>query len=424
MLRTLIRTFIPTLFLTLSLCVPAAALAQDDGEPAYCATLSQESCALLTRSQEAMASLTAATTAVDFTLNVSNVPDVPFETLTLEFAQNLSYSISNESVAAREQLQQQLLENAAAGNIAPKEVMQSYIQLLNGMKMDAESTLTLSDDLVALIQEAMESESQLAWGIPNTLQLRLRMIDGAYYVNLSDLSVFLPVFSATGDIWLGVDWAPLMEMAMRDAEFETMTPQEAEIFGQVIAGTSNNLVAGPLATSLASTPITVDALSFLEIERLTDSVEDGRDVAQFRTTVDYNRLLADPMAQALLAEMLRDGTMMDQQFSEQEIGQMIEIIQFAGPPLLQSLGLEAIETIDLESGYLTGSTVRMDWDLSQIVALATSFGGADLDMEEVPVVSWSAVYTNSNFNEPIEVAAPDTALLLSLEELMLLAELE
>lgn len=427
MFHSWIRTILPVALASALLCsvlfFPHVALAQDES-PAYCAELSSEDCDLLTYSQEAMTALTAATTDVDFELTVSDIPELPFESLSIEYTQSSSYAISEAGVAARTALQQQLQDNAAALFVEPETLFQSYIDLLDGMTADVTMNLTLSDDIIMLIQAGMEAEGQPVFDIPGALQMRFRLVDEAYYINLSDLADFVPGISATGDMWIGFDWATFMQMALAEAEFDTMTPAEAELFGQMVAGSNNNLLTGPLVTTLSSTPVTVGALSYLQLERLADSEMDGADVAQFRTTVDYQALLADPMAQALLAELLRDESLINQELSEEEIGQMIQLIQFAGPPVLQSLGLEATETIALETGYLISSEVRMNWDLSQLLALATSFGGDDLGIEEVPVVAWSAVKTNSNFDEAVEVDVPETSLLFSFEELMSFTEFE
>ena len=399
--------------------------AQNDA-PVYCQTLSADDCALVVRSQEAMTALTAATMAIDIDMLVSDIPDAPFDTLDMQIQQKTAFAVTPDGVAARERMQQMLAAETSSRLTDPTQLAQLFVDLLNGTQMDTNLTFTVSDDIIRLIEEeAAASGEPIPFALPNSFSFAGRVVNGIGFTRFSDFFALMPGMRVNGEIWFGMDYGELIDFAVADGAFDNLTQSDLEAVDLLLTLYSGNSMSagGPLAATMADIPYAAEVAPFLQLERLADETQDGRAVARIRTTVDYARLLADPQVQELLSDYLRDNGLNGEEMSEAEIAQMVALAQFAGPAILESLGLEAIESIDLENGYVLNGELHLNWDLSQLMALA-GMAGADVpEMEELPVITLNVASQYDNFNEPALVTEPETALIVSFGELLRLAEL-
>ncbi|MBV7338621.1 hypothetical protein KFU94_62465 [Chloroflexi bacterium TSY] len=80
--------------------------------------------------------------------------------------------------------------------------------------------------------------------------------------------------------------------------------------------------------------------------------------------------------------------------------------------------------IDLEKNHLLFSQVGLNWDISQLAALA-SLAGADvgLNSEELPIVFMDISTVNDSINEDILIDEPVPAMIFATQELIDLADL-
>ncbi|MEZ4710625.1 MAG: tetratricopeptide repeat protein [Caldilineaceae bacterium] len=401
---------------------PPAARAQEE-TPLYCAALTADDCALLAAAHEQMRTLHAVAAANHMDFTASNIPDAPFDAISFSLDQQTTQSLNSEAVAALLELRQLAQTEPQLLMTEPQRLLDFYAALLAGANFDSHMQLTVSEDVVRLIEQAAEEEGEpIPFPLPNQLAFSTRLVDGTLYVNLSHLADLLPGLTATGDVWLGVEFAPVFDLifsaAMTDADISTMRSSDAELFAQIMAASSSS-TGGPLATTLAALPFGAQALPFLKIERAENGAVDGHETARFRTTVDYAALLADPTVQELIAQLIRDPDFGDQEMDEFEMRQTLTIIQQFGPTVLDTLGLELVEQIDLASGHFLGSELKLNWDVAQLAPLLAVAGMPELSaVPQLPVIALNSTTSYRDHNVDLTIEPPATALIVATSELL------
>lgn len=409
----LLTGLIAGMFAGLSLTAQAAGHETD-----FCATLDDDTCQLLTDSQAVMESLTSVSNELTVQVEVSNIPEVPFEAIAFELYQTSSYVMTEDAMAAQDELDSLLHSD----NASVEDVFALSMNMALGMNADSEMYLAVSDDVITLIEMAAEEEGEpLPFELPNEFGLGVRIVDGAVYYNLGALGDLVPGVRILGDLWFGVEFGDSMDMLieaiMEDPDFDDIDPN---LLGMMMGNASmGGIASGPMVAALAQSPITAAAIPFLIVERLEDDEIEGRATAVVRTTVDYAMLLADPTIQDLLA-----GLMAEEGMSDAEVEEILGIAQLFGPTVLETLGLEAYEYVDIETGLHLGGEMVLNWDVSELGPLLAMAGAGDaLEGEELPVVAMYASMGYGNYDAEMNITEPETGIVFSFEELMMLAEM-
>lgn len=398
--------------------LPNSVQAQDDA-PLYCAELSIEDCEILAASREAMSDLRSVSSDVAFELIMSDIPDVPFDEITLNIEQQTSYMLTDEGLATRAKFGDvDLITDLLQED--PAAFMGLYAELMEGNTFDSSFRISVSEDTMALIELAVEEDSgePLPFDLPREFGISSRLIDGTFYMNLSEMLDPLPGIKAIGNVWFGFDYAPMMALTMEaaraDGDLDPMNADEAPMMAQIVAATAG-AGGGPLITTIAGLPFSEDVLPSLTVER----IDDGGEGIRFRTVVDYATLLSEPVVQELLADLIRDPDFGNMKMSDEEMTGVLSTIQLMGPTVLDSLGLEVIEEIDPATGLMLGSEFHLNWDIDALAPMITMAGGPDLsELEVTPVVSLNGTSTHQNHNSELVIEEPETALIFSSEEIM------
>lgn len=398
---------------------PVTAYAQND-LPLYCANLTAEDCTILTTARETMAQLDSITADAAVELNVSNIPDVPFDEITIEMEMETAYMFSEEALAVREQLSDaQMISTMMQED--PVEFFELYMGIMDGSNFETNYTISLSDDTMTLLQQAIEEDSgeELPFELPNEFAFSARMLDGTLFANYGELLDPLPGLAIKGEVWFGMEYTPMMEIMfplMRaDGDLDPMNPDEAKMVSQFVAAFAGNS-NGPLATTIAGLPFSADVMPSLMLERIDDG---SAGTATFRTTIDYASLLGEPAVQEMLAELIRDPDFGDTPMSDEEMTEVMAMVQLMGPTVLDSLGLEVIEEIDPETGLLMRGEFHLNWDVEQLAPLLQMAGGPDItELGEMPVIVLNGTATYANHGEELVIDEPETAIIIAFSEIL------
>ncbi|MCB9156050.1 MAG: tetratricopeptide repeat protein [Caldilineaceae bacterium] len=417
------RRFALLLILALFCTSAPPAIHAQEAAPLYCAALTADDCALLTAAHEQMRTLHSVTAKSHVDFAASNIPDAPFESLTLTLDQQTAQSLSTEALAALLELRQIAQTEPQLLMAEPQRLLDFYAAFLTGANVDSTLQLRVSEDVVRLIEQAAAEEGEpIPFPLPNQVEFGTRLIDGTLYVNLSNVAALLPGLTATGDIWFGVELAPVFDLAFKaalaDADFNDMGDAEAELFAQIL-GASASSAGGPLVTTLAALPFGAQVLPFLNIERVQNGQVNGGATARFRTTVNYAALLADPTVQELIAQLIRDPDFGGQEMDEMKMARTLVLIQQFGPTVLETLGLELVEQIDLATGLFVQGELTVDWDVAQLAPLLAVAGlSSQNETQQLPIIKLNSTSTYGDQNADLVIEPPAAALIISTSELL------
>ncbi|MCB0156686.1 MAG: tetratricopeptide repeat protein, partial [Caldilineaceae bacterium] len=308
----------------------------------------------------------------------------------------------------------------------PPALMAALTTILTGTQAATSARMTVTPELVDFIAATAAAEGDpIPFDLPTTVKLETRLHAGTAYVNFSSLADVLPGLRAVGDIWLGVDVIPLLDFLATptdvDLDVSTLSPDERTQLSRMLGSASAGF-GGPLAPMLAASPLAAQIAPFLVVERLEDGAIDGRTTATFLTTVDYAALLQDADVQAAVLDLLVEQEILSPNADAGEIEAALAMVSSVGPPLLQTLGLEWVEQIDPETGYLLQTTLDLDWDLAQFLPLLDPAGAGT--PADAPRVRLSQATTYTDHNGPVTIDAPAPALILDTAELIAIAEAE
>ncbi|MBV7338616.1 hypothetical protein KFU94_62440 [Chloroflexi bacterium TSY] len=301
----------------------------------YCELLSAEDCELLHDSAQAMRDVTSIETQVNVDMLVKNIPEVPFEELSVNVTQYTAFALDDDAAQILADLRQMSPDDMTFLFQRTEEVFNLYFDVLTGSTFDTELTVSVSEDVAQIISE----EADAGFDLPSSIGFGVRLLDGIMYVNLSSFADALPGIRTTGAMWLGFEFAPVLDLAAADADFGEIGEEEAATLAQFASG-MGGVSGGPLITTLGATEMTELLLPYVDVERLPDDELDGNGVAVFRTVIDYQYLSGDPIFQSLLAELLGDESLIGIRLSDLEIEQIVGMAEVFGPDLLASLGLE------------------------------------------------------------------------------------
>lgn len=308
-----------------------------------------------------------------------------------------------------------LLDRAAMMS-EPAQLIGFLGEWLNGITTDTSFALTMSPELA----EALSDEGDFP--IPTDFALSFMLIDGVFYIDVTDLAAFVPEL-ALFQGWIGFEIAPLLDLALAEAGMDEMNSEDSLIFAQAMtnlrAGSS-----GPFVTLLQEYGAPPSAEEFFQVF-LSDDVSTDEDVVAFQTAIDYPAFFESPLFEVLAWQLLYQEDIFDLYLSETEVEEFIVGARLFGPSVMEHMNLDLVETVGTEDTYLYSSALTMDWDSADTIAFfGTIFGEEAISdiPEELPLISAAIAVDNADLNEPLEIVPPPGAFVIPLEMLMQFSE--
>ncbi|MEM7134673.1 MAG: hypothetical protein AAF702_50895 [Chloroflexota bacterium] len=388
--------------------------------PAYCGQLDAADCALLASSAEAMQDIQSVETESTMLLSLTDFPNMPFEELNIRYDQYSSVSIKPETLAFLKEFQGMTMLELEERMSSPLYAFEYLETILTGMDLSVEMDLELSDELLDLINEQVRSEFGV--DLPADLGLALKFVDGIVYLDMTTIAAMVPEIGMFVQGWVGVDSAPLLEMAMSemaaagiDEDFQM--DSTSELTNNPFAGLSMNQT-GPLVTVADELDPTDESATYLSIERLEDAGATEENVVAFRTTIDYNAFLkSNAFRELVYAIMTQDGATA----TADQLDETVTLAQIMAPPYLADLQMEVVEQIAADNAYMVGGEFSLDWDLKAALMTA-SLNDPSLqpDADGNPYFSLNTLTSNHNVNQELTIEPPDGAFVIPLEMLMAL----
>lgn len=374
--------------LILLLALSGSVFAQSDF--VFCGDLPEEDCTLLQESQETMAALTSGVSQFDLLFSISNVPDMPVDTLTFNVNGDMAYEVDPALVEQMKSLQTD--PSLMTGD--PQAMTGVLVDLISGTSADLSLTVTLPSQLV----EMMSSEEQ---AIPETISVDLRLVDGFAYVNLDDLATTMPDAGLPPG-WMGVNLSAVMESAMQ--------MQEQSLDGMGGMGGMDPEMFESYAETFQD-PSFLD--EFMSVERLEDTEVNGQPAAVFLYTFDYGAFIQSEAFQSMMqAQMEAMGEMMDEDIDEADQAEIQEAMDMM-ETMFEDLNLTVREVIGLNDKYSYTTEVHMDWDMAEFMA------SVEPDSEgPAPNMIFNITINNTGFDSAPEITAPEDANIFPLEEMM------
>lgn len=384
--------------------------------PPYCAILEQADCDLLTTSAEVMQDIQSMDTRTSATFNLTDIPDMPFDEVSVEYDQRSTFSIDPEAMGLVKEIQGMSQLEMVEMMSNPLDTIDFVETIVTGMDLSLEMEFEVDDPIRSLLNEEVRSE--IGADLPPELGVELRFIDGIIYADLSAISAMIPELGMFIQGWVGIDSAPLIQMARDemaaagiDENFEAPPPAEFadNPFAAMPMGN-----AGPLITQVGDLDPTGEVYTYLSVERLSET----DDAVSFVTTMDYDAFMKSAAFRELVyLIMTEDGSMV----TAQELDEIITLAQIMAPAFLGDLFLELSEVIDPTTGYMTAGALTLNLDLKSILTLASQ-GDPSLRLEpdDEPSLSFSTLSTNISINEEVNIRVPDGAFVVPTEMLMML----
>lgn len=387
------RVYTLILIFSLLLSFTASAFAQ---EP-VCGDLSAEDCDILYGSSEAMMEITSGVQSVSVSVQALNVPQTPFTDISFDFALDTVYGYSEDAAAAAMEMQEMSPEELADLYADPEALADLVLAILGGLSASIDMTTNFSEELAAALTQ---DPSMGSW--PQSVSLGVVLDGGIAYLDLSTLEPLLGDTMGGMSGWVGLDILPWVEASLMQSAVD---PNAA-----VAASASTQVGAGPLFTQLASADPMGMVTPFLSIARVGDDVVDDEDVAVFSTTINWDAFVQSPYFEQLVVLALSQDP--EATPTQTEIDQTVTLGRMFGPALLSGITLELIEMVSLDSGYLLATDFTLDWDLSDLAALAAMAGTGELGIDDNAAIMASIVTSNSNLNGDVEVEVPADAFII------------
>lgn len=358
------------LLLVLSLSVTGAALAQNT-MPVFCGDLSEADCEIITNAQTASATLDSGLYDFAFNLNVSGIPDAPSP---LSFA--LTGSGSFSGVAA---MQTMGMDPAAMQEMMMSDPGQYFEDALGGFDGDLNLTLTLPPELV---------EEMGGAGIPSSITLQIRLVDGFGYLNLDTLTPIIGEDALPMSGWVGMDLVSLIQ-----GVFEQMPADFDMSMGMPTSGMEAFYDPEFLG-------------SYMSIERTDDGTGD---TAVFAFDLDFAAMFSSEAFQNLMREqMAAQMESMDTTLSDEEMDEALAMTS----QMFQDVTFTMTEEIGLEDGFIHSISGAMNFDMASMMA---SMGESS---EPAPVIDMTFSVNYSSFNSAPEITAPEDATIIPYEAVL------
>lgn len=382
-----------------------AAFAQDLPQP-LCGKLDEADCTILADSQKAMMDVESLTTSSSIDLNLSGIPDLPFDELALNLTQDSTISMDPAVVKSLADFQAQLA-TAKPSDVEKltKDYTNLIIKLYQTLGLAMDLTLTMPQDIADLLSAQAGGEVT----VPEKINIQVRMVDGYLYVNLDKLAEVMPELAEFKG-WYGVDMVTLVTKGLEQAEKR----QASEV-----QGFQAGLGAGTFVSSDAFREMVKD---YVNVERQEDDKLDLQTVAVFNTTFDFGGFVASQAFQDLLKGQLDTiNQISEQKITAQEFDEGMMGLRFLGPALFQDLKFNVVQNIGEDDSYVYRSETHLSWDLKSLmgfVAMAQGGGKTPAAMPDTaPVISFDVTTDYADFNDTTAIEKPEDAVIIPLDQI-------
>lgn len=349
------------LALTIVLGTFGSALAQDAPQ-VFCGDLADADCQILQQSREAMQNLAQYTANSTFVATLTGIPGLPANEVTVNVAVDGSFAMDEAARAASHAL---VTMDTAAQRKVLAESPQTVIDLVNGLDFDAVLSAEITPEL------ATAWSAQTGVEIPTTLKLPVKLIDGVFYWDQTELVALFP--QATPG-WLGVNLTELVTELDKQGVFQAAAAQ-ADPATLAQSGGGASLVAVGMVESILGNP---------ELRQQFSSVTRGEDAggaATFLTTFDFVKFFGSPEFAQAVTDLAQAGAFEGTGLTAADVEQNVGMLSSMAPMLFTGLTAKATQTIDLETNYQTDYTSELAWDLSSLVQMAAMSGQLPAGMQ-------------------------------------------
>lgn len=406
------------LFIAL-LAMPSAAFAKADAQ-SYCDVLAADDCEIISASEEAMEDVSSMVTFTEMSILLRDIPELPLSVAGFNYEQDTAINMSDDVVAMIADMREMSAADAQELFDDPVALIDLYQEMLDGMSMAVDMRLQLSDDLGMLANMAVEQE--LGVPLPETITFNMIIDEGIMYADLESIADFIPEMGGMLQGWVGFELAPVLELAKEEAANQPPANQ-VQLDSMGMSGSLNMSPAGPLVAQIGTFDLSNQFVQFLDVAREDDDVIADEDAAIFRTTFDFDTFFESPIFRQLALQIMAEQGDMDvENLTEAEIDEIIATVQFMGPIVLQELILEVVEGVSLESNYLLSREVLLEWDLTSVLQMAAATGEINMPAGAEPFIGLEANTYAEQINEDVEISAPEGALILPIEMMLMMAD--
>lgn len=378
-----------------------------DGSTVYCGQLSAGDCAILTGSQEAMASVTSVAVDADasFTISGFEITD-GMDSLTVVMSVN---GAAEADLSALNEMQ--------AGMPTDMEGMTELMQdpnALLAMTLNSMAALEgLVDDSNAYLT-AEFSTAPVIEGGPELISVEVRMTDGVLYVKQQPLADQLELDTPVDAEWAALDLGTALEEAFAEAMSELDLSELADMDMDMSSADMESIEA--LLDSdfftIFSDPEFLN--EFITVTRLDDAELNGQTMAVFETTLDVRDLLLSPAFSEAIFGLLEDAQALDPEASE-ELGVApaeVQLILTLVGSMFTNAEVTSVQWVGVDDLYTYHTEASMNFEID--LSLLT---GSDPTAPQSIALTGNLRVDLSNFNEPVEVTVPDDVEFYDMDDL-------
>jgi hypothetical protein len=397
-MRKFVYSLLCALLLTSSLVAPALAQDSPFAPPVICGDLDAADCSILEDSAAAMQGVTAYAFDIEYKTFVTGLPEMEIESVEITFGATGMMEIDPDVVAAMQELTAASMSGDADTVAAAMEEMTAILlDFYAGVNFDGEVYFSVPEELAAILSEDSDVP------MPPDLTFAFRIIDGMFYMQISEFKEFAPDLEEFPADWIGFDLVGLMEQSMAQSEGGEF---DAE-----------SMTAGLVGTALAYQLI--DAMEpFVTVERLDDADLDGQSGAVFHSSVD----MVEFFSSDAFAAFVRDGAAAigaDDAETTAQLDEGLTMAGFLAPMIFGGMEIDNQVTIGVDDLYQYGQDFVFRWDLSQLLGFAAmsdpSIAEALGDAE--PLIEFMLTAAYDQFGAEFEFAAPDDVQIIPLDEM-------
>lgn len=384
---------------------PLSAFAQSNPIPVPCGNLSDDDCAILEGSRDAMMALSSYRASVAMDTALEDAPGLPSD-LGFSFEAEGAFSLDPEINARMMELQRGDPEELA-GNFA--ELMEVTKEFYGQSNFEMDFSFALSEGLAGLIS------GQAGLPLPASLSMPVRLVDGVLFFNLDDISELAGDESISG--WSGVDMVAALEQTTESLD-ERMEADSEEMLG-ALSGAMAGMGSGQVMAEQFG--------KFVDVERLDDSEVDGVAVAQFLQTFDVAGFVASPEFIEMISSQLEQQMAMQEVLGEEppmtqeDLDMVLELLPMLAPMMLADVEFVTVKSVGLEDLLVYSSETTVEWDLAQLAMMATAMMGAEgsrpMRGADGGFFSLSVNTRYWDFGKEIEVVAPEDARMLPIDQM-------
>ncbi len=372
--------------------------AQAPNGEVLCGDLDEADCEILVNSQETMSTVESMSfdSEGQFTVNVDGLA------ITVEMLMDGSYAADTGalmSMMGTNSEMMDMLDNPEA----MAEMMNMYGEVLNAVTADVNMSVALPAFL-------------LGPDVPGELTMQMIAEDGIFYLYAVDPE------TDEGE-WIGLDvsnfgeeYAQLIEEAMSEMDSEDMSMEDMM-----------GIYDSEFFTLMQDSEFWN---SYVSVTRLSDEDVDGQAMAVFITEYDYASALSDERFSAALQDyintifslMEEDMAMDESDMTPEDVaGFFSDLTQ----TLLGNMEMQQVVWIGLDDGYVYHSEMfyTIEIDMEALATIIEEFSGEPVDMSEMGfrtmTLSVTFMTDASNFNEPVEVEAPEGVEIIDIFEEMM-----